>query len=218
MKNLIILFLTIISCKNKNDNTTKDNLPKVNNSLKIEDSTKLIEKDNLFDTIPLEDVFLNNHKLYFNESKFKDLYNSIDSTKIQSWECGNPFEWLDEDWMYKKYGKNNDPREKFIKYNGTLKAIYTNKIIFNSNNHMVLFEYAELDKNSIIIKPFNIIFNNQITIDSFQKLFPKKEKEDGFQKDEFKFRFQLNNENDDAFFFIFKDGKLKAFELWWLLC
>jgi hypothetical protein len=218
MKKLIILFLIILSCKNKKENITIDKLPKVNNSLKIEDSTKLIQTDNLFDTIPLDDVLLNNHSLYIDESKFNELYKIVDSTKIQPWECGNPLEWLDEDWMYKKYGKSSDPREKFIKYNGTLKAIYSNKIIFNSNGHKVLFEYAELDRNSIKIKPFNIVFNSELTIDSFQKLFPMKEKEVRELKNECKYRFQLNNEHDDAFFFIFKDGKLKAFELWWLLC
>jgi hypothetical protein len=38
------------------------------------------------------------------------------------------------------------------------------------------------------------------------------------EKNEVRFRLLLDKNNEDAFLFYFKDGKLDSFTLWWVLC
>lgn len=120
--------------------------------------------------------------------------------------------------MIKTYGKQNSDSGTFERFDGKITSMYTNNAEFNSNKHIVLFNSAIAHKNSFQIKSHHIVLNQNTTIEEFQKLFPKLEKETTDQKNLSRFRISVNKDGGDAFLFYFKDGKLDEFLLWWLLC
>lgn len=222
----LALFITLLNCQKKDDNNLIANeiTIKSDSNVRSKDS---IESPNTVSVKPqpytkeflkIEDAEINGHKIILSQNEFDKIYPKKDSVKTDLWECGSPFEWLDENWMIKTYGKQNSDSGTFERFDGKITSMYTNKAEFNSNKHIVLFNSANAHKNSFQIKSHHIILNQDTTIEEFQKLFPKLEKEITDQKNVSRFRISVDKDVDDAFLFYFKDGKLDEFLLWWLLC
>ena len=168
--------------------------------------------------IAIENVLINGHEVILPKKQFEELYPNIDSTKTDVWECGDPFEWLDKEWLEKTYGAANNDGESFENYHGEVTTIYGKNIEFTTNSHMVLFDEALAENNSLTIKSHNITLDKNTTLEQFKKIFPNTEIENFDNSNELRARFYLGKEIDDAFLFYFKDGKLISFTLWWLLC
>jgi hypothetical protein len=221
MKKLVVLFslLSLLSCR---ESEPKDNL---NPASEKKDSVKTIAQENPVKAEPksyslaylkMEDVLLNGNKILLDKTDFEKIYRKIDSTRTDLWECGNPLDFLDEEWMTKTYGKRESG--SFEKFDGNITTIYTQNIQFITNNHMVLFDTAQADKNTFKIISSNIILDQNTTIEDFQKQFPKLEKEATEDPAVFRFRIPTGKDHDDAFLFYFKNGKLEYTTLWFLLC
>lgn len=222
----LTLFITLLNCQKKNDSNSLANETKVelDSNIKPKDSIESPEivsvkpKPYTKEFLKIEDAEINGHKIILSQNEFDKIYPKKDSLKTALWECGSPFEWLDEDWMIKTYGKQNSNSGTFERFDGKITSLYTNNAEFNSNKHIVLFNSAVAHKNSFQIKSHHILLNQDTTIEEFQKLFPKLEKEITDQKNVSRFRISVDKNVDDAFLFYFKDGKLDEFVLWWLLC
>ncbi|MCL9805231.1 hypothetical protein NAT51_06850 [Flavobacterium amniphilum] len=166
--------------------------------------------------LTMEDVLLNGNKILLDKTDFEKIYRKADSTRTDLWECGNPLDFLDEEWMTKTYGKRESGA--FEKFDGSITSIYTHNVQFITNNHVVLFDTAQADKNMFKIISANIILDKHTTIENFRKLFPKLEKEETDDPTLFRFRIPTGKDHDDAFLFYFKNGKLDFTTLWFLLC
>lgn len=219
-------FLILLNCQKRDDKSITINETKVksDSNVKLKDSIKSPEivsvkpRSYTKEFLKIEDAEINGHKIILSQNEFDKIYPQKDSVKTDLWECGSPFEWLDDDWMTKTYGKRNSDSGTFERFDGKITSTYTNNAEFNSNKHIVLFNSADAHKNSFQIKSHHILLNQDTTIEEFQKLFPKLKKEVTDQKNVSRFRISVNKDSDDAFLFYFKDGKLDQFVLWWLLC
>ncbi|MBE8727814.1 hypothetical protein C4F50_23095 [Flavobacterium sp. KB82] len=210
----------LIACNSRNEKVkeaaktiTKDTSAVVETKKKPDDKSvydsKFIEKEN---------ILINGNKVIVSKQEFESIYTKIDSTKTQIWECGSPFEWLDEKWMIKTYGQKTSDMGTFKTFNGEITTIYTQNIQFATNNHIVLFDTGFADQNSFKIISHNITLDKNTTLKEFRKKFPNAEMEKTENENEVRFRFYLDKVTDDAFLFYFKDGKLNYVTLWWLLC
>ncbi len=214
-----LIFLFLLNCKKETDNTVKktnDSSEQVNfkkDSLKTNNiSNKISPIPFTEDDLALENVLVNGNDIALPKVKFEKIYPKHDSVKTELWECGSAFEWLDKEWLEKTYGKD------LADFDGKITTFYVNHAEFNSDNHIVLFNNAQADKNDFVIKTHHITLNKNTTINEFQKLFPKLKKEETDQKDVVSFRIPVSKNVEDSFIFYFKDGKLESFYLWWLLC
>jgi hypothetical protein len=224
---LLTLFV-LLNCQKKNDKSSvitenlikskTDSRVKPNNNTELKEIT--LPKSQAFtkDFLEIEDAEINGHQIVLSLAEFDRLYPTKDSLKTDVWECGSPFEWLDENWMIKTYGRKNSQSGTFERFDGKISSVYTHSAEFNSNKHIVLFNTADAAKNNFEIKSHHILLNQNTTIEEFQKLFPQLKKEITDQKNVFRFRISVGKDRDDAFLFYFKDGKLEEFVLWWLLC
>jgi hypothetical protein len=221
MKKLVVLFslLSLLSCR---ESEPKDNL---NPTSEKKDSVKTIAQENPAKAEPksyslaylkMEDVLLNGNKILLNKTDFEKIYRKIDSTRTDIWECGNPLDFLDEEWMIKTYGKST--QGSFERYDGSITTIYTQNVEFITNNHMVLFDRALTDKNTFKIISADIVLDKNTTIENFEKLFPNAVKEEADGPDAFRFRITAEKDSTDAFFFDFENGKLYSVTLWFHLC
>jgi len=220
---LFALFF-LFSCKDDKKETSPT---KVSNELS---GTKSIEKDSaktgekpvskiyLDNYLKIENALVNNNKIILQKKMFDNLYPKRDSVKVEIWECGNPFNWLDEKWMTKTYGKYEQDRDTFGDFDGKLTSIFTQNARFDTNNHIVLFNSALSEGNEFKIKSHQITLNENTTLEEFQRFFPNLKKEELEHKNECRFRMGIEKDSDDAFLFYFENGKLKSFNLWWLLC
>ena len=166
----------------------------------------------------IENALVNNHKIILSLDDFNKIYPKINSTKTDAWDCGSPFEWLDKEWMTKTYGNKNEETGTFDNFNGKITTIYGDNIEFASDNHIVLFQSAKAENNIFMIKSPEITLDKNTTLENFQKIFPKVEKEILKNPNEVRFRFYLGPEEGGAFLFYFKNGKLDYLTLWWQLC
>ena len=166
----------------------------------------------------IKDVLVNGHNMILSRRKFNSLYKKIDSSKTQLWECGDPFEWLDEKWMKATYGDKSEKSGTFQKYDGNVTTIFAKNIEFNTNNHIVLLNTAFAKSNSFEIPSHRIVLDKNTSVEDFRKTFPLAKMEKVEDPDEVRFRFYLKAPADDAFLFYFKNGKLNYLKLWWLLC
>lgn len=223
---IFLIFLCIFSCQEKIKNTTveseKNNLSTKktvkNDTLFQAEKTEITPKIYSSKYLNLENALLNNHKIILSEKEFQKNYPIIDSTRTELWECGNPFDWLDKDWMTQKYGSFNGGIGDYENFDGKITTFYTKEIEFDTNNHIVLFNSASAKKNSFQILSHQINLDANTTLEDFKKLFPDAEIEKLKNPNEVRFRFYLDHKVDDAFLFYFKNGKLDYFSLWWLLC
>lgn len=228
---IIATFLTIMGCRSDKKEQPKDAIVKIqknrnpqNDSLKREDTLTEDKKDPNINpvytskSINIENALINGHKVILSKTEFDAIYPKNDSVKTTLWECGNPFEWLDKEWMIKKYGPENKEKGTFERFNSEITTIYLNKIEYNTNNHLVLFDRASAENNSFKIISQNITLDRNTTLEGFKKIFPNAEIEKLANKNEVRARFSLGEKRDDAFLFYFKNGKLNYFTLWWLLC
>jgi hypothetical protein len=122
--------------------------------------------------IAIKDVLINGHEAILPMRRFNAIYKAIDSSKIALWECGNPFEFIDEAWMKKTYGNKNEETGTFENYDGKVTTLFGKQIEFNTNNHIVLFNTAFANLNSFEIPSHHILLNNHTSLDDFKKLFP----------------------------------------------
>lgn len=165
-----------------------------------------------------ENVRLNGHPLMLSKKEFFTIYQKVDSVQTTLWECGSPFEWLDQEWMIKKYGKPNDEHGTFADFDGKISKLFINNSVFTTNNHLYLFDTAKAQNNTFTIVSQNIVINEDTTVSEFKKRFPDVDEEKTDVKNTVRFRFYLDGKSDDAFLFYFKNGKLEYVTLWWLLC
>lgn len=198
MKKLLLLFLFITSCKN----VTEKEKAKVSSQ----------------NVISINDVLINDKKVLRTIDEFNKSYSHIDSIKTTLWECGQPFEWLDKEWMEDKYGKFDDIKGTFKNFDGKIKTFYVLNTEYNSNNHLVLFNNGNTKNNSLKIISKNIVLNANTTIEQFKKYFQQSKQENLANLNEFRFRLYMKNESEDAFIFDFKNGKLQKIILFWVLC
>ncbi len=217
---LILAFLSCISCKkNQAENvippTYKILLDSSANNKSIS-STGISTYDSKI--IAIENLLINGNKIILPIEEFKSIYTKIDSTKTKIWECGSPFEWLDEQWMTATYGKQNEEVGTFENFNGEITTLYSKNIEHNTNNHIVLFNKALAENNTFEIISHKIRIDKSTTLENFKKQFPNCEIEKLENPNESRIRFSVENKLDDAFLFYFKDGKLDYLTLWWLLC
>lgn len=223
LKILLALFF-LFSCKDgKKETLPSGNGNEISNTESVEKtSIKALEKPAFkpysASFLKIEDALLNNHKMILDKKIFDQLYPKRDSVKTEIWECGNPFNWLDDKWMTKTYGKYDEDRDTYGDFDGKVTSIYTSDVQFDTNNHIVLFNTALSKGNEFKIKSYQIILNENTTLEEFQKFFPNLKKEELEHKNECRFRIGLEKDGDDAFLFYFENGKLKSFNLWWLLC
>lgn len=229
MKNIklfpVLLLFIFLNCEKKGDksiiiNHTKSKSDSDKSLTDSLNSQSISAKSTSYtqDFLKFEDIEINGHQIILSQHEFDKFYPEKDSVKTDLWECGNPFEWLDENWMIKTYGKQNSDSGTFERFDGKITSVFTNSAEFNSNKHIVLFNNADADKNYFKIKSNNILLNKNTAIEEFQKLFPTLKKEVTDQKNVVRFRISVNKDMDDAFLFYFKNGKLDKFVLWWLLC
>ncbi|GAB0155991.1 hypothetical protein CHRYSEOSP005_12530 [Chryseobacterium sp. Alg-005] len=202
---------TKVSVNKKKVDTTlasrKDSIPAKNTSVTYLDTT-----------LSLENIRINGSKPMVLKSEFEKQYPKSDSIITELWECGNPFEWLDQKWMDDTYGKRDANSGVYENFDGKITTIYTHKASFITNKHLVLFDDAFADKNTLEVVSHHIILNHATSMEEFEKLFPKAKREEGANKDEFQYRFYLGKESENAFFLVFKNGYFYSFNLWWLLC
>lgn len=231
MKKIFTILFAIIfllqSCENKNKETAKENskdknIGSINNVSKKIFSIKKGTYYGTFgynlNTIDIENVLINGHKIILTKSEFDSYYKNIDSTKTYVWECGSPFESIDEKWMTKTYGKKNEEEGTFENFNGEITSIFCKDIEFSTNKHIVLFERAFAQNNSFKIISKDVTLDKNTTLDDFKKTFPNVEMEELENKNECRFRLSLNKNRDGDFLFYFKNGKLDYFTLWFVLC
>ena len=114
MKQYLILFLVIFGCKNV---TEKEN-SKVSSS----------------NIVSIDDVLINDKKILLTLHEFNQIVAQIDSTKTTLRECGNPFEWLDKQWMENKYGKYDETNGTFKNFDGKIKISSSNTDISGNCN------------------------------------------------------------------------------------
>ena len=197
MRITFLLFVFIIGCKN---------------AAKKENAKTLAPN-----IISVNDVLINDKKVLMTLKEFKS-FSQIDSTQVKLWECGQPFEWLDKEWMQRKYGKFDDTKGMFKNFDGKIKTLYVSNVEYISNDHLVLFNRASIASNTFKILSKNITVDSNTTIELFEKYFPQAKKESIENRSQCRFRLLLHRKNEDAFIFDFEDGKLKSITLWWLLC
>lgn len=223
-KSLLLLsfFTILVACNNHNHKTQES---KKNIETKQDTNTSVKQKDNQdgqsisdLQFLKKEDVLINDQKVIVSKEEFEAIYTQIDSTKTQLWECGSPFEWLDEKWMVKTYGEQNKETGIFKTFNGEITTIYSQNIEFATNNHIVLFDTGFATNNSFKIISHNFTLNKDTTLQEFRSKFPNSEMEKTENPNEVRFRFYLDKNGEDAFLFYFKDGKLNYLTLWWQLC
>ena len=220
---LFVLFF-LFSCKDDKKETLSsekmDEIPSTKPTQK--DSAKTSEKTTFksytSSFLKIEDVLFDHHNIIMDKKIFDKLYSKRDSIKTEIWECGNPFNWLDDKWMTKTYGKYDEDRDTFGDFDGSITSIYTNNARFDTNDHLVLFNGALSKGNEFKIKSYQIVLNENTTLEEFQRFFPNLKKEEMERKNECRFRIGIEKDGDDAFLFYFENGKLKSFNLWWLLC
>lgn len=221
---LLSIFFIIVNCEKKDHSPViiKENPVESALDLKSKDTTAFHEKASLLpqpfkgDFLKIENVEINDHQIILSHNEFDTLYPRIDSVKTEIWECGSPFDWLDQDWMIKTYGKRNSGT--FERFDGKITSLYTNSTEFNTNQHVFLFNTAIADRNNFKIISNNIVLDQNTTIEKFRHLFPKLKKETTDEKNEFRFRISTGTDGEDSFLFYFKNGRLSRFTLWWLLC
>jgi len=215
MKNLLILITFAMILPACNQNAGKDKT--------TAEKTVSIKKDNPqtvynSDILEIENVLINGHQVILSANEFRSAYPKIDSSKTITADCGSPFDWLDEQWMTKTYGKYNETKGTFEKYDGKITMLYGENIEFSTNNHIVLFDMAFAGNNSFRIISHNITLDKSTTLEAFKRKFPHSKIEKLEKPDEARFRFYIDKEKENAFLFYFKNGKLDYFTLWWLLC
>lgn len=219
---LILLLFCTAACEK---NTKEDHISAQNNTDSISSgkTKEKIYKKNLSsvfnqDHLPLNNVLVNRNSILTPKEDFKTMYAKADSVKAEIWECGNPFEWLDKEWMAKTYGNYSTDKGTFGDFDGTVSSIYLGNSTYTTNEHVVLFDRTQMEGNEIFIKSHQILLTENTTIEEFQKLFPQIKKSETDVKNTFIFRIPLAKDNDDAFLFFFTNGKLNNVKLWWLLC
>lgn len=226
---VFILMITIFVGCQKSDVSNITKTQEDNQDIqKIDD----VAKDTLAQEIPekaesriynskylaIKDARVNNHAIILGQKEFNKMYTKIDSTRTILWECGNPLDFLDKEWMTKKYGPINKDTGTFENFDGKITTIYAKETEFDTNNHIVLFNSASAKQNSFQIPGYNIHLDKNTTLEDFKKLFPHSEVEKLENSNEVRYRFYLDEKSSDAFLFHFKNGKLNYFTLWWLLC
>ena len=88
---LIFMFMISSCTQNTNHKLIEGNTLK-DTSLLISNEAKTIQTTPLPDTLALEKVLFNGKEFFLNKIESKQ-----DSSHLELWECGNPFEWMDKE-------------------------------------------------------------------------------------------------------------------------
>jgi len=217
--------LALLSCNANNDQATKKSYAKHSSQTTASKGlnitrpvTKREPKAYLIDSLPLTAILLNGHKPELPNNSFNKYYPKPDSTKRTLWECGSPFDSLDEAWMEKTYGMWDAQAGTFKNYDSQITTIYVNGSAYATNGHMTLLIKADAKRNSVSVPSHQIALSSHTSIATFNKLFPKIHPEKTEDKNVIRYRMPLKRDYPDAFLFYFKNGMFDHIELWYLLC
>jgi hypothetical protein len=220
-----IAVLALLGCDTNNKPKTKKpflkhssptKAPKVLN--KTPSFVKRVAKVYLADSLSLNNILLNGHQPKLSFDRFHKYYPKSDSLKKTLWECGSPFDSLDEAWMINTYGAYDTQMGTFKNYDGQVTTIYVNGSAYATNGHITLLIEADASHNSVLIPSHQIALNSQTSAATFNKLFPKTHPEKMEDRNMIRYRIPLKPDYPDAFLFYFKNGKFDHIELWYLLC
>lgn len=226
MKPVIIFLFPFFLLSCKNDNNSKKGIPSVKKSLAQFQKNDLLEsainkspsKPHNSNVLNVDDILVNGQKILMRKDEFDQAYQRIDSIIVESRECGNPFDWLDREWMIQNYGEYNNQKGAFKNFNNHLSVFYSNNSSFDSNNHLFLLNTAYSDKNTVKIISKNIILTNETSMAEFERLFPKAEKEILENPINVRFRLCTDFESEHSLLFYFKNDRFEYVTLWWSLC
>ena len=220
-----IAVFALFSCNANNDRTTKKPISKHSSqtiaskaSKKTLSITKHETKAYLVDSLPLTAILLNGHKPMMSFNSFHKYYPKPDSIKKIVWECGSPFDSLDEAWMINTYGPWDTQAGTFKNYDSQVTTIYAKGSEYATNGHIALLIKAESRHNSVVIPSHQIALSSHTSVKTFNKLFPKTHPEKTEDTSIIRYRIPLKYNYPDAFLFYFKNGKFNHIELWYLLC
>lgn len=226
MKYSIIFFFPFFFLSCKNDSNSNKVIPPTKKSLEQiqkKDSLESVQNEALpkpyvSKVLNIDDILINGQKILMSEDEFNLMYQQIDSVIVESRECGNPFEWLDREWMVKTYGEYDNQIGAFKNFNSRISVFYSNHCAFDSNNHLYLLNTVNANKNTVNIISKNILLTNETSLAEFESLFPKAKKE--ILENSFEVRFSLNTDfkSEHSLLFYFKNDKFEYVTLWWLLC
>lgn len=216
-----IALILIAGCGNNTDKIAKTNNDSIQNAVDTASkSQKTVQPiPYTLDTLSINDVTFNNQKAFLSNTEFNQ-YFKVDSSKTDIWECGNPFTYLDKEWMEKKYGKYDVNVGNFKNFDGKITTYFVGNAQFSSNSNKVLFSFADAKNNKLSLPNNNINLDENTTIEDFKKLFPKKSNsiEPMEAPHVQQIRLQIGKNINDAWIFTFKNGKLESYTLWWELC
>jgi hypothetical protein len=220
-----IAVLALLGCDTNNSRKTKKpylkhSRPKIASKgfNKTPSSIKRAAKVYLANSLSLNNILLNGHKPKLSFDRFNQYYPKPDSLKKTLWECGSPFDSLDEAWMIRTYGPQDAEKGTFKNYDDQVTTIYVNGGEYATNGHITLLIKADASHNSVLIPSHQIVLNSQTSAATFDKLFPKTHPEKMEDKNMVRYRIPLKADEPDAFLLYFKNGKFDHIELWYLLC
>lgn len=152
------------------------------------------------DTLSLNNTSFDKHSLFQSRKEVRD---KIDSTVYKIWECGNPFEWMDEE-------ADND----------SIYHLYQDGKEYITNGSHILLYKAYFKNHRLLIKNKNVILSESTTLEQFKVLFPTsfthwKHKSNEYDKLQVSFNQEVS---EDGWRFYFKNGYLYKFELYWWIC
>jgi hypothetical protein len=169
-------------------------------------------------SLPLHAILINGLKPMLPYRSFQKQYPKPERVRKTLWECGSPFNVLDQDWMIRTYGPYDQQKGTFDRYDGQITTLYVNGAEYATNDHMVLLVKADAVHNPVSIPSHRIVLNSQTSIKTFEKLFPNLRPEKTEDDEIIRYRIPIKPEYSDAFLFYFKSGKFDHVDLWFLLC
>lgn len=210
----ITIILLGISCSTTSEKSN-DEINKIDTLSKNKKDIQAIAYN--FDTLSINDVTFNNQKVFLSNTEFKQ-YFKVDSSKTDIWDCGDPFTYLDKEWMEKTYGKYDPNKGTYTNFDGKITTFFVGNTQFSSNNNKVLFVESKAKGNKFAIGNNNITLDENITTEDFKKIFPNAAigplEEPGVEG----VRIPVDRNGADAWVFTFKNHKLYSYILFWDLC
>lgn len=211
-----IMLMLVISCGN---NTDKNNKDKNQNTVDtVSKSQKTVQPvAYTLDTLSINDVTFNNQKVLIPNTEFNQ-YFKVDSSKSDVWECGDPFTYLDKEWMEKTYGKFDPNKGTYKNFDGKITTFFVGNTQFSSNNNKVLFGESKAKGNKLSITNNSITLDENTTLEDFKKIFPKATIDPAEEPGEQVARISADKIGGDFWIFNFKNSKLNFYTLFWDLC
>jgi hypothetical protein len=131
----------------------------------------------------------------------------------QDFDCADPFDIVDEAWMTQTYGKMTGDGVHPKPVAGA-RALTVKGAVYLSNNHVVLFQNATADSNTLSFAGTGIELNASTTPTVLRRLLPTAQKGDG----DASYSLAVTGNDFGSIVFTFVSGKLASFSLVYELC